>query len=61
MEAEQLNEEINVNTKQLAHLWHIKKRVKNQGELIKHVLKNVNLKTYLSVDRSDISTLNENS
>jgi hypothetical protein len=49
MEAEQLNEAITVNDNQLAHLWHIQQRVKNQGALTKHVLKNVNMKTYLSV------------
>jgi hypothetical protein len=55
MEAEQLNEEIKVNNKQLAHLWHIPQRVKNQGALTKHVLKNVNMKTYLSVNMFETS------
>ena len=49
MEAEQLNAEIKVNTKQLAHLWHITKRVKNQKELKKYVLSRITSKTYLSV------------
>lgn len=49
MKGEQLNEEVRVTNKQLAHLWHIKERVKNKAAVAKHVLENVNFKTYLGV------------
>lgn len=49
MKSEQINDEVQVTNKQLAHLWHIKERVKNKDAIAKHVLDNVNLKTYLSV------------
>lgn len=49
MKAEQINEEVRVETRQLAHLWHIKQRAKNSAAMVRHVLDNVNQKTYLSV------------
>ena len=49
MKAEQINEEVCVENRQLSHLWHIKQRVKNQAAINKHVLDHVNPKTYLSV------------
>lgn len=49
MKSEQINDEIQMTNKQLAHLWHIKERVKNKDAIAKHVLDNVNNKTYLSV------------
>ena len=49
MKAEQINDEIKVENRQLAHLWHIKERTKNKEAIAKYVLDHVNLKTYLSV------------
>ena len=53
MEAEQINEEVKMTIKDLSHLWHIKKRIKNEGAIAKHVLENINEKTYLSVYSSE--------
>jgi hypothetical protein len=49
MKAEQINDEIKVEKRQLAYLWHIPQRTKNKAAIAKHVLENVNNKTYLSV------------
>lgn len=53
MKSEQINEEVTVTNRQLAHLWHIRERVKNKDAIAKHVLDNVNQKTYLSVPSAD--------
>ena len=51
MKAEQINEEVKVEIKELAHLWHIKERLKDKSALNKHIMRNVNHKTYLAVTR----------
>jgi ATP-dependent protease Clp ATPase subunit len=49
MKAEQINEGMTVEKKDLAQLSHIKERTKNKEAIAKYVLGNVNNKTYLSV------------
>lgn len=48
-EAVQLNEEVIVQTSDLKHLQHIKKRVKNQDAVTKMVVKHIKQDNYLGV------------
>lgn len=59
MQEEQINEAIQVEQKELHLLKHIKKRIKNQEGLTRHVINSINSRNFLNVGESNCSISGE--